>query len=90
MTTNPDFADAKEFIKTVFDDESREIAPQIGTILLALRIAAALTREPSMDVEIAGMEKSCLSRPSVDDSAYVNSIFKAMVNQLIKEAENAE
>lgn len=33
---------------------------------------------PTEDMEIAGMEASVLGRPSVDDPAYVLSIYKAM------------
>lgn len=34
---------------------------------------------PTEDMEIAGMEASVLGRPSVDDPAYVLSIYKAMI-----------
>ncbi len=39
-------------------------------------------REPTDDMLINGMENSCLGRPSVDDDAYVRSIWNAMLAAL--------
>lgn len=58
------------------------------TIRKALRIAAALEKEPSIDMEIDGVEASLLSPIFIDDPKHVNPIFKAMAQQLIKECND--
>lgn len=37
---------------------------------------------PTEDMIVHGMEASCLGRPSIDDDAYVRSIWDAMLSEV--------
>lgn len=68
----------KDMLETVTDGQFRNCVCVACHNKALAQIAALKADHPTEDMILAGMEKSVLRRPSVDDESYVVGIYKAM------------